>query len=57
MGVNFIKINKNLVVSKIGKKSNTKIVFLEVALLKICVVNFEVENFEHLHCKIGRKQS
>ena len=38
MGVNFINIYQNLVISKSGEK-----------VLKM--VKFEVENFEHLRCK------
>ena len=47
MGVNFIKIYQNLVISKSGKSRN-KIVKFEVGILSICVVKFKVDNFEHL---------
>ena len=48
MGVNFIKIYQNLVISKSGKSHNKSVKF-EVALLSNCIIKFEVENFEHLH--------
>ena len=46
MGFYWGSISK-FVFSKSGKSHN-KIVKFEVALLSICVVKFEVENFEHL---------
>ena len=48
IGRQFIKKYQNLVISKRGK-SHTKIVKLQVALLSICVIKFEVENVEYLH--------
>ena len=39
MGVNFINKYQNLVISKSGKSH-------------IKIVKFEVESFEHLHCKV-----
>ena len=47
MGVNFIKIYKIWLFQKVEKSIN-KIVKFEVPLLSICIVKFEVENFEYL---------
>ena len=47
MYILLVVLYQNLDFSKSGK-SHDKIVKFEVALLSICVVKFEVENFEHL---------